>query len=146
MERFKILCAVHLMIIKDDKILLQRRINPNKYGYLKLGMPAAHLEANENVVEAMVREAKEELNIDLTDFEVVQIMNINGDTGVYDGYFFVCKSYQGTITNNEEDNSKALEWHSINEPIPNLMDYQQYAIDMYKKNKTLSFTMYGWNK
>ena len=47
-ERFKIACAVHFIIIKDGKILLQRRNNPNKYGYGMLGMPAGHLEANEN--------------------------------------------------------------------------------------------------
>ena len=146
MERFKIYCAVHLMIIKDSKILLQRRINPNKYGYLKLGIPAGHLEENENPLEAMIREAKEELNIDLIDFELVQIMNVNGGTGVYDSYFFICNDYKGTITNNEKDDSKELEWHSIDEPIEDLMDYQQYALDIYKKNPSLTFTMFGWDK
>ena len=51
-DKFKIFCAVHLILIKDGKILLQRRNNPNKHGYGMLGMPAGHLEANENVYDA----------------------------------------------------------------------------------------------
>jgi len=47
---------------------------------------------------------------------------------------------------NEEDNAKSIEWHSINEQIDDLMPYQQYALDMYNKNSNLSFTMFGWNK
>ena len=144
MERFKICCAVHLMIIKDGKILLQRRNNPNKHAYLKLGMPAGHLDPNENVIDAIKREAKEELNIELKDFELVQIMNLNGDTDVYDAYFFVCRDYNGEIINNEEDEAKSIEWVSINEPIEDLIDYQKYALDKYLENPNFSFTMYGW--
>ena len=43
-ERFKIACAVHLILIKNGKILLQRRGNPNKYGYGMLGMPAGQIQ------------------------------------------------------------------------------------------------------
>ena len=67
-------------------------------------------------------------------------------SGVYDSYFFLCKDYDGEITNNEPDESKTLEWHPINEPIENLMDYQQYALAKYIENPNLSFTMFGWNK
>lgn len=144
MERFKICCAVHLLIIKDGKILLQRRNNPNKHGYLKLGIPAGHLEPNENVNEAIVREAKEELNIDLKDFELVQIMNLNGDTDVYDAYFYLCKEYDGEIVNNEEENAKTIEWHSLDEPLEDLIEYEKYALDKFKENQKLSFTMFGW--
>ena len=144
MERFKICCAVHLLIIKDGKILLQRRNNPNKHGYLKLGIPAGHLEPNENVDQAVVREAKEELNIDLKDFELVQIMNLNGDTDVYDAYFYVCKDYDREIVNNEEENAKTIEWHSLDEPLDDLIEYEKYALDQYKINPKLSFTKFGW--
>ena len=146
MERFKILCGVHLILIKDGKILLQKRSNPNKYGYMKLGLPAGHLEANENVVEAMKREAKEELNIELIDLELVQIMNVKGVTDVYDAYFFICNNYSGEIKNTDKENSKELEWHSIDKPIDNFLDYQQYALNKYKENPKLSFTLFGCDK
>ena len=103
-ERFKICCAVCLILIKDGKILLQLRNNPNKYGYGMLGMPSGHLEPNENVYDAFKREMKEELDIDVTNSKIVQVMNVNGETDVYDVDYFVC-DYTGEIKNNEYRNS-----------------------------------------
>ena len=142
-ERFKICCAVHLIMIKDGKILLQRRNNPNKHGYGMLGMPAGHLEKNENVYDAFKREMKEELNIDVTSSEIVQVMNLNGDTDVYDAYFFVCE-YTGEITNMEEDNAKLLEWIEVSNNIDKLMPYEQYALNKYLEDKNNKFTTFGW--
>ncbi len=143
-ERFKICCAVHLILIRDKKILLQRRCNPNKYGYGMLGMPSGHLEKGENVYDALKREMNEELGIEITSCEIVQIMNLNGDTDVYDAYFFVCE-YKGQIENKEEDNTKSLEWHDINSDIENLMPYQKYALSKYLENSNNKFTIYGWD-
>ena len=144
-ERFKIYCAVHLILIKDGKILLQRRTNPNKHGFGMLGMPAGHLEDNENVYDAFKREMKEELNIDVTKSEIVQVMNLKGDTGTYDAYFFTCE-YDGEITNNEIENSKQLEWIDVNSPIEKLMPYEAYALEKYLEDKDNKITIYGWDK
>ncbi len=141
-DRFKICCAAHLIMIKDGKVLMQRRNNPNKYGYGKLGMPAGHLEPNENIYDTFKREMKEELGIDVTSCEVVQVMNLKGDTDIYDAYFFTCE-YTGEITNMEEENSKSLEWIDINSDMENVMPYQKYAIAKYLEGKE-KFTVYGW--
>ena len=146
MERFKVCVAVHMIMIRDGKILLQRRNNPNKHAYLKLGMPAGHLEQGENVNDAIVREMKEELGIELKDYKLVQVMNLNGDTDVYDAYFYICDDYSGEITNMELDNSKTLEWYSVSEPIDDLMDYEKYALEKYLENSGNYFTLYGWDK
>ena len=142
-EKFKIACAVHLILIKEGKILLQKRNNPNKYGYGMLGMPAGHLEANENVYAAFKREMKEELDIDVTNCEIVQVMNVNGETDVYDAYFFTC-DYLGNIKNMEIDNSKSLEWIDINSDIEKLIPYQKYALSKYLESSDNKFTIYGW--
>lgn len=142
-ERFKICCAVHLILIKDGKILLQRRNNPNKYGYGMLGMPAGHLEKGENVYGAFKREMKEELDIDVTSSEIVQVMNLTSDGAVYDAYFFVCK-YDGKIKNNEEQNVKCLEWHDVNSDIKDILPYEKYALAKYLEDKDNKFTIYGW--
>ena len=112
--------------------------------YGKLVIPSGHLKAGENVVEAMKREAKEELDIELKDFELVQIMNVNGFSDVYDCYFFVCKDYDGEIKNNEKEVTKKLEWYPIDKPIEGLLEYMQYALDKYLENNRLTFTMFGW--
>ena len=146
MERFKVCVAVHLLLIKDGKILLERSVKPYKDYYMKLVIPSGHLKEGENVEEAMIREAKEELGIELKEFELVQIMNVNGFSDVYDCYFFLCKNYEGEIRNNEPEYTKELEWHSLNKPIESIMDYQGYALEKYKENPKLSLTLYGWDK
>ena len=143
MDRFKICLAVHLLIIKDGKILLQRRGNPNKYAYGMLAMPAGHLEEGESADEALVREIKEELGIELTDFELVQVMNLNGDTGVYDSYFYVCKDYEGEITNMEPENISSIEWYNMSEPLEDLIPYEKAALEKYLDGKQ-PFTKFGW--
>ena len=107
-------------------------------------MPAGHLEKGENVYDALKREMNEELGIEITSCEIVQIMNLNGDTDVYDAYFFVCE-YKGQIENKEEDNTKSLEWHDINSDIGNLMPYQKYALSKYLENSNNKFTIYVWD-
>lgn len=143
MERFKVCLAVHLLIIKDNKILLQRRNNPNKYAYRKLAMPAGHLEAGENPDEALIREMKEELGIDLKDFELVQVMSLNGDTGVYDSYFYLCKDYDGEIRNMEPENIETVDWYDMSEPLEDLIPYEKYALEKYLDGKQ-PFTKFGW--
>lgn len=143
-KRFKIACAVHLILIKDGKILLQRRSNPNKYGYGMLAMPAGHLEANENVYDALKREMKEELGIDVINSEIVQVMNLKGDTDIYDAYFFTC-NYNGSIKNIEKENVKTLEWVDVNSNLEELMPYQKYALSKYLESNDNKYTIYGWN-
>ena len=143
MDRFKVCLAVHLLIIKDGKILLQRRNNPNKYAYRKLAMPAGHLEEGESVDEALVREMKEELGIKLTDYELVQIMSLNGDTGVYDSYFYLCKGYEGEIRNMEPENMESVDWYDMSGPLDDLIPYEKYALDQYLEGGH-PFTKFGW--
>lgn len=75
-ERFKFIPSVYLILLKDNKILLLRRYNTGfrdgEYSFV-----AGHLDGNETLRQAMIREAKEEANIelDLTDLELVHTMN-----------------------------------------------------------------------
>ena len=57
--------AVYLVVIKDGKTLLYLRQNT---GYCDgmYSLIAGHVEKGESVTQAMIREAKEEANIDIT--------------------------------------------------------------------------------
>ena len=54
--RFKLVSAVHLFLIRDDRVLLLRRHNTG-YEDGKLSVIAGHLDGGEPVREAMRREA-----------------------------------------------------------------------------------------
>ena len=61
--------SVNLHIIKDGKILLLRRIS-QRWMNGKLQIPGGHTEHGESPTEAIVREANEELGIDIATSDV----------------------------------------------------------------------------
>ncbi|WP_228059029.1 NUDIX domain-containing protein [Nostoc sp. LEGE 06077] len=73
---FKLIPDSYLILIKDEKILLIRRFNTG-YEDGNYSVVAGLVDGNETFVQAVVREAKEEVGIDLNiqDLEVVHIIH-----------------------------------------------------------------------
>lgn len=57
--------AVHLFLVKDDKILLLRRSNTG-YEDEMYSIVAGHIDGDEDAKTAMIREAREEAGIEIT--------------------------------------------------------------------------------
>ena len=55
MNRFKLVVAVHLILIENGKILLLRRYNTG-YEDGNYSVVAGHIDGNESVIKAMKRE------------------------------------------------------------------------------------------
>lgn len=131
MEKERFLSAVY-MIIKNQngEILLQRRQGSSRWpGFL--GLPAGHIDEGENVYDAIIREASEELNIcitkeDLGDYFVANRRNKSA-MPYFDIYFEVT-SFKGDITINEPDKCSELKWCDINNLPYDLIDFQAEAI------------------
>ena len=134
-ERFKIIPAVYLILTKDNKILLARRYNT---GYFdgNYSFPAGHLDGNETLKQAMAREAKEEIGIllDLTDLELVYVMNrkIPNDERV--DFFFTAKKYQGEPEIMEPDKCDNLNWFKLNNLPENIIPYIRQVIDSFQND------------
>jgi len=142
MERFKMPVAVHLLLINDNKILLIKRFNTG-YCDNMFSLPAGHVEKGENVRYAMIRETKEEINIDVSnDLRVVQVMNRKGTDQERIDYFFLAKKWVGNINNNEPNKCSNIKWVTIDKIPQNTIPYVKYAIEMYLKKE--KFTMFDW--
>lgn len=123
-EMFK--SAVHMIIMNNDKLLIQKRKGTKLWpGYYAL--PAGHIDVVENQYEALVREAKEELNIeinpkDITNSYVVLRRNYFEIDGKklepYIDYYFEISKYQGVPSIVEQDKCDELIWADIND-LPN---------------------------
>lgn len=67
-EMFK--SAVHMIIMNNDKLLIQKRKGTKLWpGYYAL--PAGHIDVGENQYEALIREAKEELGIEINPKDII---------------------------------------------------------------------------
>jgi len=75
----KIVPVVSVYVIKDGKLLMVQENQPHCRG--KWNLPAGHLDQNENMFDAAIREAKEETGLDvkLTGFLGVQNCAHGGD-------------------------------------------------------------------
>lgn len=79
-QRFKPKVAVYLLLKQQDKILFARRANTGYMdGYYSLA--AGHIDGNENLKTAMIREAKEEIGIEIEakNLSLVHVMHCKSE-------------------------------------------------------------------
>ena len=135
--------AVHLFLMRSDKILLLRRFNTG-YEDGNYSVIAGHINGGEDVYAAMMREAKEEAGVDIArdDLEIIQVMHrLAADSERID-YFFRCNNWAGDIRNMEPDKCDELIWADINNAPGNTIGYVCEAIRNYKGG--IPFSIYGW--
>lgn len=141
-ERFKLIVAVHLFIIKDNKILLLRRFNTG-YEDGNYSVVAGHIDGNETIKNACIREANEEANITIKedDLNVVHVMHRKSNDERID-FFVECKIWSGEITNNEPNKCNDLSFFDLNNLPTNIIPYVKFAIENYRNN--ILYSELGW--
>jgi 8-oxo-dGTP diphosphatase len=136
--------AVHLFLIQDDKILLLRRYSTG-YEDGNYSVVAGHLDGGEKIVTAAIREAKEEVGIDIQekDVEIVQMMHrISNDERI--DFFVTVSAWDGEITNKEPHKCDALSWFPLDRLPENTIPYVRQAIQNYLQG--VPFTSFGWEE
>lgn len=143
MERFKLVVAVHLILIKNGKILLLRRYNTG-YEDGNYSVVAGHIDGKESVITSMQREAKEEAGIKIKeeDLEIVHVMHRNSEDRESIDYFLTCKKYEGNIQIMEKDKCDELKFYDLENLPINVIPYVRKGIEYYKND--VPFSVYGW--
>lgn len=143
MPRMTFPVAVHLFLMKDNKILLLKRFNTG-YEDGNYSVIAGHIDGGEDVYTAMIREAKEEADIDISteNLDIVQVMHRKKMSEERIDYFFKCVEWSGKVEIMEPDKCDELKWIEIDNLPNNTIDYIQAAIKNYKEN--ILFSVYGW--
>ena len=112
-ERIKFNATVSFLVEKEGKFLLFYRTD----GYFKDGwwvLPAGHIETGETATQTVIREAKEELNIDVDAKDVSfahVVHNLVGENKRMDFYFRI-KNFKGEIQNMEPNKCAKMEFFS----------------------------------
>ena len=131
MEKEKFLSSIYLIIKNENgEILLQRRQGTKLWpGFLAL--PAGHIDEGENAYEAVVREAKEELGIDISINNIVDTFVVNRRNKSLMPYFdiyFEINGYIGDIKIIEPEKCRELVWADINNLPLDMIDFEIEAI------------------
>ncbi len=137
--RFTLRSAVYLMPMRGREILLLRRFNT---GWMDghYSLIAGHLDGDESVSQAMIREAKEEALIKVAVADLIPATTIHRKSpdAEYVDFFFVTTKWQGEPTIGEPDKCDQLAWYPIDD-LPDLtLPHISEAISNYHKKTTFS--------
>jgi len=134
--------AAHLLLIKEDKILLLRRFNTG-YEDGNYSVVAGHLDGDEDVKSAMIREAMEEAGIEIipSNIHIVGVMHRKSEVERID-FFLVADSWNNEIVNMEPEKCDDLSWFQIDNLPSNTIPYIKRAIENYLSG--VHFDTYGW--
>lgn len=143
-ERFTLRAAVYLILVRDSKILLARRF---KTGWMdgKYSLIAGHLDGNEGVFDAMLREAFEEAGIKIQkkDLKPVKVLHrMSSDRMEYMDFFFIAEKWEGEPKIMEPNKCDDISWFPINDLPKNTLPHVREVIERY--NDGIPFVESGW--
>lgn len=145
MGKYRNPSAVYALIIKDNKVLLQKRA-----GHLEGYWDAAasgHVEENESMTDSLVRELEEEIGI-VTQKENLKFVTMihsyypDYKYSYYNGYFLV-EHYNGEATILEPEKSVELRWFSLDNLPEKMYPDRKLALKCYREN--IPYAEYGWD-
>lgn len=152
MERFKTPSASMLILGRYNhgklEILLQKRRNTGYMdGYYDFAA-SGHIEKNESAKMAMIREAKEELGIDITEealqFSSIVHKKLERDESGYFNFYFYAEKYLGIPCVNEPEKCSEIKWFAIDALPENFIDDRKQAIENHLNN--VYYNEYGFTK
>ena len=141
-KRNKVSVTALLLLTKDNEILLTRRYNTG-YEDGKYSLPGGHVDIGEEVREAGVREAYEELDIKIKkeDLEVVKVFDRKVKDDAYVDFILKCNNWEGSIQNKEKDKCDELKWVNKNNMPNNILPFMN---ELFKENGF--YIPYGWEE
>lgn len=149
-DRHREVPASYVVLVKDNKVLLQRRFNT---GYMdgKYAVPAGHVDKGETFTQCATREAKEEIGIDLgtKDLKLAHIMHRFsggewGELGYRIDLFFVIKKWQGDPKIMEPDKCDDLSWFDLDNLPENTIPYIKTALENIRSK--VFYSEFGWEE
>lgn len=141
--RFMAPVAVHLFLTRDRSILLLRRANTG-YEDGNYSVPAGHLDGGESVTAAAIREAREEVGIELVPAQLRQVLVMHRRAGSERIDFFLeAHGWKGNPRNCEPEKCDELKWVALDDLPPNVISYVRRAIEAHAAGET--YVEFGWD-
>lgn len=100
-----VLCLIH----KEDSYLLQDRVKKDWNGYT---LPGGHIEPGESIVDAVIREMKEETGLTIKAPRLCGVKQFPLEGGRYMVFLFETDQFEGTVADSDEGK---MHWVKVSE-------------------------------
>jgi 8-oxo-dGTP pyrophosphatase MutT (NUDIX family) len=140
------LIDVHVLLVRDDQVLLTRRRDANPVFDGRWHLPSGKLDASESVLDAAVREAEEEVGVLVApeDLRHVHTLHVNGSGPEPRlGLFFEAKRWSGEPVNGEPEKCSDVRWFGLDALPSGLIEYPAAGLRAYVAGD--AFGLYGWS-
>lgn len=110
--------TVLCLVTQGNKILLQNRVKRDWQGYT---LPGGHVEVGESIVEAVIREMKEETGLDIIHPSLFGVKQFPIPEGRYIVFLFKCNEFTGELVSSKEgemvfvDRDKLSEYSTVDD-------------------------------
>jgi 8-oxo-dGTP diphosphatase len=144
-ERFKLDCSVFVLLARDEKFcFLQRTRTGWKDGFYSV--PAGALEPGETLINAAIREAREEVGVILQpdQLRLVHTMHCRTQGNEWLGHFFTAKTWTGEANLLEPEKHSNLTWAFVSQPPNPLLSYVKQALEAIMRNQR--YSEFGWDE
>ncbi|WP_194835593.1 NUDIX domain-containing protein [Nocardia sp. XZ_19_369] len=144
MTIFRSVIGVQLLLTKGDRVLLARRRN-TEFGDGEWNAPGGRLDAGEDVLTAVIREAEEEIGVQVAREHVrmVASMHIQSPPGqALIVFIFQADTWSGEPWNREPERCSELRWFDVDDIPDDTILSTRAGLDMFRNNE--HFGLYGW--
>jgi 8-oxo-dGTP diphosphatase len=138
-----IIGEVYLFLRHEGRVLLSRRFQTG-YEDGNYSVPAGHMEGNEEVRAALIREAREEIGIELTldDLAVIGVVHSCSDSERV-SFFVLAERWRGEVRNMEPHKCDDLAWFEPSALPPNIVPLVRRALENLSAGRF--YDSMGWD-
>jgi 8-oxo-dGTP pyrophosphatase MutT (NUDIX family) len=148
--RFSVVPAAYVYLRRDDQVLLQHRQNTGYMDGMWVAGAAGHIELGETAATAAVREAREELGIELKvmSLQPATIMQRTDGTATPNeqraDWFFTATEWAGEPSAMEPDKCAQVAWFPLL-ALPDAMpEYERFVLNGLAAGQLAPFTSFGF--
>lgn len=129
-----------IMLMQNDSVLMLKRSLNSSFEPGSYSLPGGRVEKNESFKQALIREAKEELDITIhpDDLEFVHTFYRNGGQHELMACIFKCTKWQGDPYNKEPEKHDELRWITFDHLPGRLIPAHQMVWENIKQGKMYS--------
>ena len=126
--------TVQLFFFRENRILLLRRFNTG-FRDGEYTVPAGHMDGGETVMQAAIREGKEEVGVDIAEQNMTfsTVMHRIEDEERVD-FFVQVHKWEGEPFNAEPDKCDDVRWVELNALPTNTVPYVRQALNNHQHN------------